>query len=129
MFKARRNWVLMSVAALAITIGSGPGRTPAQDAAEPAPPAATQPERKPRAKPRGRLPFYYTKVVDKQQREQIYAIQAKHADAIAKIRAELAKVVAERDAEIRAVLTPEQQQQIDKLRAEAMARQRSRTKQ
>ena len=134
MFKSRLAWVLTFAAAFALTTVAQPGPLSAQDTVEPAatadaqPPMATQPEKKPRAKPRGRLPNYYAKMVDKKQREQIYAIQAQHADAIAKLQAELAKLIAQRDAEVRAVLTPEQQQQVDKLQSEAMAKRKSRSR-
>lgn len=72
------------------------------------PPAQTQ-----RATPRNRLPMFYSRVVTAEQREQIYAIQQKFQKQIDELTEQLRAVQAQRDEEIRAVLTPEQQKQID----------------
>jgi uncharacterized protein HemX len=69
--------------------------------------------------PRGRLPAYYGQVVNQQQREQIYAIQAKYNARIAELQKQLADLRAQRDAEIEKVLTPEQLKRIQQLRAQA----------
>jgi hypothetical protein len=66
-------------------------------------------------KPKGRLPDHYAAVVDDKQREEIYSIQATYAPQIEKLQAQLDAVQGKRNAEIRAVLTPEQQQKVDAL--------------
>lgn len=71
---------------------------------------------------RGRLPAYYGRVVDGKQREQIYAIQREYAPKIDALKAQLAALTAERDEKVAAVLTPEQVQTVEKLKAEAKAK-------
>jgi hypothetical protein len=77
---------------------------------------------KPRAEPRGRLPDFYNRVVTEQQREQIYGIQKKYKADIDKLEQQLAEVKARRDAEIEAVLSKEQLEQVKKLREAAAQR-------
>lgn len=67
---------------------------------------------------RNRLPMFYSRVVTAEQREQIYAIQNKYQKQIDELTAQLHAVESQRDEEIRAVLTPEQQKQIDAWMAE-----------
>jgi len=82
-------------------------------AAEPASPAAEfQP----------RLPMYYGKVVDEKQRQTIYGIQRKYYPQIAELQRQLKNLTAQRDAEIEAVLSPQQKAEVEKLRKEAAAR-------
>lgn len=71
---------------------------------------------KERAKPRGRLPAFYKDVVTPQQRDQIYAIQAKYVDQISKLQEQINQLAAQRDKEIEDLLTAEQKEQIQKLR-------------
>lgn len=73
-------------------------------------------------RPQVRLPNYYGRVVSGQQREKIYAIQREYAPRIEAIEKQLQELVAERDAKMRGVLTPEQQKQIDELAAQAAER-------
>lgn len=80
---------------------------------------------KPRAKPRGRLPAYYTKVVDGQQREKIYAIQQQYEPKISALKAELQALQDQVDAEVEAVLTPEQRDIVKKLADDAKAKRKS----
>ena len=92
-------------------------------------PAAAQPKGKAdkvdkapqRKEVKGRLPAHYSKIVDDAQRDRIYRIQAKYSARIEALQAQLDTLQAERDAEIRAVLTPEQQQQLDTLVTDAKA--------
>jgi Spy/CpxP family protein refolding chaperone len=77
---------------------------------------------KPRAKPRGRLPAYYSKVVDGQQREKIYAIQKQYEPKITALKAELQALQEKVDGEVAAVLTPEQQAMVKKLADDAKAK-------
>ena len=84
-----------------------------QDAANPAPAAsaseapaaaAAEPAAKPKREFRGRLPAYYGKVVDDKQRKAIYAVQIEYAPRIDALKAQLAALIAERDAKVDAVL-------------------------
>jgi hypothetical protein len=71
---------------------------------------------------RGRLPAYYSRVVDEKQRQKIYAIQREYAPKIDALKAQLAALTAERDEKVVAVLTPEQLKTIQQLKAEAEAK-------
>jgi hypothetical protein len=71
---------------------------------------------------RGRLPNYYNRVVDQEQREKIYAIQREYAPKIDALKAQLAALVEERDEKVEAVLTPEQLKTVEELQAEAKAK-------
>ena len=71
---------------------------------------------------RGRLPAYYSRVVDQEQREKIYAIQREYAPKIDALKAQLAALTAERDEKVVAELTPEQLQKIEQMKAEAKAK-------
>jgi hypothetical protein len=62
-----------------------------------------------RAAPRGRLPAHYKDLVSPDQREEIYAIQAKHNTEIKELEAKIEKLKKVRDAEVERVLTPAQQ--------------------
>lgn len=78
---------------------------------------------KPQRKPfRGRLPAYYGHVVDEDQRQAIYGIQAEYAPRIAELRAQLEALLNERNARVAAVLTPEQLKKVEQLRADARAK-------
>ena len=70
-----------------------------------------------------RLPDHYAAVIDDAQRDEIYAIQARYAPEIEKLQAQLSAVMGRRNAEIRAVLTPEQQIKVDALTDEAAKKQ------
>ena len=78
-------------------------------------------KKKLRAKPRGRLPAFYRNVVTPEQREKVYAIQAKYEPQIEKLRAALRSLRDNRDAEIAVLLTAEQKEKVAKLREEARA--------
>ena len=104
--------------AAAIAMGSAVGLVAAQETApqEKQPSAA---EKAPRAKPADRLPNYYAQVVDKNQREAIYKIQQEYEPKLAELRQKLDALTKERDAKIRAVLTPEQLKKVEQLQEEA----------
>jgi hypothetical protein len=72
-----------------------------------APPAVAAPATK------GRLPANYGKLVDEAQRQRIYQIQSFYAPQIDDLKQQLDALIARRDAEIHAVLTPTQQRQLD----------------
>ena len=90
----------------------------AQTADEADAPVAKKTER---AKPRGRLPNYYRTVVDKQQRDKIYAIQAQYSGQIEDLLKQIEQLKAKQTAEIETVLTPEQKAEIAKIAQEAAA--------
>jgi hypothetical protein len=68
---------------------------------------------------RGRLPAHYAKVVTDEQREKIYGIQAEYAPKITALETQLKALKAERDEKIKAVLTPQQQKQVEEAKAKA----------
>jgi hypothetical protein len=70
---------------------------------------------KPRAKPRGRLPAYYSQVVDGQQREKIYKIQQDYEPKISELKAQLQALQDKLDAEVEAVLRPDQLTKVKEL--------------
>ena len=70
----------------------------------------------------GRLPAYYGKVVNERQREQIYAIQRHYFVQIEDLKAKLEAVTKKRDAEVSAVLSPQQQAEIEGFEAVAKAK-------
>jgi hypothetical protein len=67
----------------------------------------------------GRLPMYYAKVVDKEQRTKIVAIQDEYAAKIEPLQRQIDDLIKERDGKVAAVLTPEQQKRIDELKSAA----------
>lgn len=71
---------------------------------------------------RPRLPMYYARVVDEKQRQKIYDIQRKYHPQIEALQRQLEELIAKRNAEIEAVLTPQQKAEIEKLRQEAATR-------
>jgi Spy/CpxP family protein refolding chaperone len=64
---------------------------------------------------KGRLPAYYGQIVNPAQRQRIYQIQANYDPQIEALLAQIETLTEKRDAEIRAVLSPEQQQRLDTL--------------
>lgn len=93
----------------------------AEDSAE-AKPAV---EKKTPAKFRGRLPMYFASVVSQKQREQIYTIQAKYADELEQLEKQLNELKARRDAEVEAVLSPEQLDKVEAAKEAAAAKRRA----
>ncbi len=71
--------------------------------------------------PKGRLPPYYSKLVDDAAAAKIYAIEKDFAPKLKELHAQLDAAMAERDQQIRAVLTPEQQKKLDEVLAAAKA--------
>lgn len=109
---------LVAVALVAMFIGSqvSTDDTRAQDDAKPAVKAEAKKTPK---KPRGRLPNYYSKVVTSEQREEIYKLQATYNAQIEELQKQIVDVTKKRDEEVRGVLSPEQQKQVDELTAAA----------
>lgn len=81
---------------------------------------ATTPKKQ--KKPKGRLPVFYSKVVSGDQREEIYAIQAKYAPEMDALVEQLVELRNKMQSEIKSVLTPKQVARLKKLRAEAKQR-------
>ena len=75
-------------------------------------------EAKPRTKSR-RLPMYYSRVVNSEQREKIYEIQTKFDKQIAELMDKIKSLQKQRDDEVHGVLTPDQQEEVDQMVAEA----------
>lgn len=69
-----------------------------------------------------RLPPYYGEVVTQEQREKIYAIQAKIAEQVFRLREQLETLESQQKTEIEGVLTAEQRQQVIKLAEDAKAK-------
>jgi len=114
-----------TLAVLAITLLAMHDRAVSQEKAEDQAPApATAKVRK----FRGRLPNYYSQVVDQQQREKIYAIQREYKPKIDALKAQLAALTKERDDEVSEVLTPQQREKIEQLREEAKAKREAKRK-
>ena len=70
-------------------------------------------------KAKGRLPAYYADVVSEEQRDKIYAIQAKFEGKIKELQDQLAAIEKEQDAEIEKLLTAEQKAKIEAARKES----------
>ena len=68
-----------------------------------------------------RLPPYFAKIVSPEQREAIYKIDEDYMPKIKDLQKQLEDLRAEESAKIRAVLTPEQQKQLDDAVAEHKA--------
>ncbi|MBL9082046.1 MAG: hypothetical protein JNK76_09595 [Planctomycetales bacterium] len=95
----------------------------ADEKAESKPAVETKvPAKKAAADRKGPLPFYYGKVVAPDQKETIYGIQEKYAGEIAPLAAKIKELMAARDKEIEAVLSPEQLAKIKQLKADAAAK-------
>ncbi len=71
---------------------------------------------------RPRLPMYYGKVVTREQRERIYAIQRQYWPQIRTLQEQLETLLAQRKAEIEAVLTDEQKAKIAQFKADLAAK-------
>ncbi len=76
---------------------------------------------------RPRLPNFYAQVVTEEQRQKIYDIQRKYFPKIETLRKQLEALVAQRDAEIEAVLTEEQKAKVEQLRKAASERRGTRS--
>jgi hypothetical protein len=70
---------------------------------------------------KGKLPAYYADVVSGEQREKIYAIQAKYDSQVKELNAQLAALAKKINDEIEGVLTDEQKQKVKAAREQAVA--------
>ena len=127
-------WTCVAVAVAGVAAGQqpSPAKQPSTERSAPATltqqtpesPAETPvpEEAKPKKEFRGRLPAYYNRVVDKGQRDKIYAIQREYAPKIDALKAQLEALMTDRDKKVEAVLTPEQLKTVEKLSAAAKAK-------
>jgi Spy/CpxP family protein refolding chaperone len=113
---------LVTLLLIALWTASAAAQDPPPAGAAQTPPPAAAAENGAAKKPRGRLPAYYGKVVTDKQREEIYAVQAKFNDEIAKLQQQLETLSTKRDAEIEKVLTDQQRTEIARLKSERKAR-------
>ena len=128
-------WAGLALLVIVVVVGSGlaAGQDPAS-AKQPSAkqPAAESPAEKPVPEKSGvpvikrvfrpRLPNYYGRVVSEKQRKEVYEIQKAYFPKIEALEAQLAALIAERDEKVAGVLTPEQLEQVEKIRAEAKAK-------
>jgi hypothetical protein len=70
----------------------------------------------------GRLPRYFASLVDDEQREEIYQIQAKYGEKIAELEKELAELEKEQLKAMEKVLTADQRKELDALRSATVAK-------
>ena len=75
---------------------------------------------------RQRLPAYFAKVVTANQRQQIYVIQAGYRKQIERLQEQLSQLLRQRAQEVDLVLTRDQLQQVQTLRAAAATRRKHR---
>lgn len=69
-----------------------------------------------------RMPAHFNSVVSPEQREKILAILLNYMPQIDQKRAELKALVEQRDNDVFGVLTPEQQRELEELRADSRAK-------
>ena len=73
-------------------------------------------------KAKGRLPPYYSAIVTDQQRDVIYAIQAKYAQQLAVLQGQIEGLEKQRDQDIENVLSPQQKLLLTKALGDAAAK-------
>jgi hypothetical protein len=76
-------------------------------------------------KAKGRLPPYFAQVVTEKQRTDIYKIQKTYEEQIDALEAQLKTLQTQRDTEMEGLLSAEQKQKLDKLRADAAGKRKS----
>ena len=138
----RNVWGICGLAAMVVMAALSAGPAAAQDRAaaketpKASPPgpdsasstAASTAEKaagKKAKKATGRLPMYYREVVDKSQRKTILAITEEFNAKIDALKAQVEALTKERDAQVAAVLTPEQTKKIEERKAAAQAKRES----
>jgi hypothetical protein len=76
-------------------------------------------------KAKGRLPAYYKDVVTEEQRDQIYAIQAKYVKQLEDLQGQIDAVKAKQNDEIEGLLSAEQKEKLAKVKIEADAKKKT----
>ena len=122
MLSFTKPWLVLGCSVLAVSATWFVPEIQAADA--PKKEAAAEEDSDP-TKSKGRLPAYFKDVVDTQQKDKIYALQAEAVAMIAPLQEQIKKLVAERDAAIEKVLTAEQQTKLKKIRDEATAKRKA----
>lgn len=112
----------LSVVPVVLALSVFDGRVSADDKAE----GKAEVKKKERAKPRGRLPAYFAAVVSQEQREKVYAIQAKYRKQLEDLQRQIDELEAAQDKEVDGVLTPEQLEKVNAKREEAKAKRAAR---
>jgi hypothetical protein len=115
-FSLSRVGLLSLSLALGALLATGPVTGQDKAAAKP----AAKSEKK--EKSAGRLPSHFGQVVTKEQREKIYAVQAKFTDQILKLRGQIEALETQQKEEVEAVLTPEQREQVAKMAEDAKSK-------
>jgi len=105
---ARLGLATAVVGIAAWTVAQPPTAGPAGSARGPAPGVSAPATKDGPAEQRGRLPNFYRHVVTPEQRDQMYAIMDKYEAQIADLQKQIDAIEARRDAEVEAMLTPEQ---------------------
>jgi len=76
-------------------------------------------------KAKGRLPAYYKDVVTDEQRDQIYAIQAKYVKQLEDLQSQIDGLKAKQNDEIEGLLSAEQKGKLAKVKEEAEAKKKA----
>jgi len=71
---------------------------------------------------KGRLPPYYSDIVTETQRQKIYLIQRKYAEALAELKTQIAKLEKQLDTEIEGLLDDDQKQRLKQAQEQAAAK-------
>ncbi|HSG69374.1 MAG TPA: hypothetical protein VLA12_03120 [Planctomycetaceae bacterium] len=120
--------VLACLAAIPLFL-SGIGLNSASFAAQKTTQAEEAPQEKPRKPPRGRVPAGFGKIgVSENQKEEIYAIQARYKAQVEDLLAQLEELKSQEAEEIHNVLTDDQKLALKKYRDEAAAKRKTQTK-
>ena len=114
----------LAVAPLALALLVSNGQVNGDDKAE----TKQEVKNKERAKPRGRLPAYFATVVSPEQREKVYAIQARYSKQMEDLQRQIVELSATLDKEVDGVLTAEQLERVNAKRDEAKAKRGDRSK-
>jgi flagellar motility protein MotE (MotC chaperone) len=91
------------------TDGAKPSNSAAPSAAEA---NSAESGAKKRTEPRGRLPAYFGEVIDSQQREKIYELQARYLAEIKTLQDKIAELEKKREEDVQGILTPEQAEKV-----------------
>ena len=82
-------------------------------------------QEKAKKKAKGRLPAYYAQVVTEKQRDEIYSIQKRYSDQLDVLQAQLKSLQEQRDTEIEGILSAEQKEKLNTLRAAAAGKRKA----
>ena len=103
----------------AVATENAPAATVPADAPAAEKPAVTPAENAPKKTIVRRLPTYFSLIINKQQRAEVYKIQDEYAKQIETLEAQLKALKKERDDRVMNVLTPDQKKEYESLKAKA----------